>query len=185
MKIARELIQRIYYYKFYFKVAKIGKNIKLSSGGRFVHPEEITLGNNVFVSNNFHISANNLKIGNNIMAGPNLVIECTNHKSNVVGQSMFEVSYDKICGSVSIEDDVWLGANVTILPNAVISEGTVVGAGSVVTKPLPPYSICLGIPCRPVKRRFSETELKKHLESVKTSKYQIEEILHQWKLFNL
>lgn len=185
MKIVREFIQRIYYYKFYLKAPKTGKNIKLSSGGKFDHPEEITMGNNVFISNNFHISANNLKIGNNIMVGPNLVIECTNHKTDVVGQSMFEVSYDKICGGVSIEDDVWLGANVIILPNTVISEGTVVGAGSVVTKPLPPYSICLGIPCRPVKRRFSESEMKQHLESIKTSKYQIEEILRQWKLFNL
>lgn len=77
------------------------------------------------------------------------------------------------------------GTYITVLPNVIISEGTVVGAGSVVTKPLPPYSICLGTPCRPVKRRFSETELKKHLESVKTSKYQIEEILRQWKLFNI
>ncbi len=183
--ILREFFQKFYYYKFYLKVKSIGKNVKLSGGGKFNHPEEITMGNNIFISNNFHISACRLKIGNNIMVGPNLVIECTNHKSDVVGRAMFEVSNDKICDGITIENDVWIGANVILLPGVVISEGCVIGAGSVVSKSIPPYTISVGIPCRPIKKRFSEIEMHNHLNLNKTSKYQFNDILDKWKLHKL
>ena len=175
----------IYYFPNTRKFKKRGKNLHFSIGGSFVNPREIEMGNNIFISNNFHISAYKLKFGSNIMIGPNLVLECTNHKTNKVGKTMFAESRNKIRGGVTIEDDVWLGANVTILPNVIIPEGCVVGAGSIVTKKLPPYSICVGIPCKPIKKRFSDIEMKQHLEIIKKSNYQIDDILNHWKEYNL
>ena len=180
-----KILRYLYYFRSTAKFKKAGKNLHFSKGGMFIRPREIEMGSNVFISNNFHISAYKLKFGSNIMIGPNLVIECTNHKMCSVGKTMYDEAKIKDGRGVSIEDDVWMGANVVILPDVVISEGAVIGAGSIVTRSLPPYSVCVGTPCKPVKKRFSVEEMKQHLGLIKTSKYSFAEILDQWKLYNL
>jgi chloramphenicol O-acetyltransferase type B len=57
---------------------------------------------------------------------------------------------------VSIGHDVWLGRSVIVLPGVTIGDGAVVGAGSVVTKEVPPYAIVAGNPARLIRYRFSE-----------------------------
>lgn len=160
-------LRYLYYLKSYLKFKSRGKNLILSKGGTFVRPEEITFGDNVFISSNFYISARNLVFKDDIMIGPNLVIECDNHVYNEVGKTMFEVKEKRNISNVTIEDDVWIGANVTILSGVTIGEGSIIGAGSVVTKPQPKYSICVGNPCRPIKSRFTDQELKSHLKKIK------------------
>ena len=59
-------------------------------------------------------------------------------------------------GKVTIENDVWIGANVTIVDNVTIGTGAVVAAGSVVTKNVKPYSIIGGVPAKIIKYRFSK-----------------------------
>lgn len=59
-----------------------------------------------------------------------------------------------------IEDNVWVGSNVIVLPGVRICEGAIVGAGSVVVKDVPPYSIIAGNPARIIKFRFSEQEIE-------------------------
>lgn len=63
-----------------------------------------------------------------------------------------------IKGSITIEDDVWIGSHTIILPDISIGKGAVVGAGSVVTKDIQPYSIVFGNPARHYKFR----EIFKH-----------------------
>jgi chloramphenicol O-acetyltransferase type B len=58
---------------------------------------------------------------------------------------------------VSIGHDVWLGRSVIVLPGVTIGDGAVVGAGSVVTKEVPPYAIVAGNPARLIRYRFSES----------------------------
>jgi acetyltransferase-like isoleucine patch superfamily enzyme len=60
-------------------------------------------------------------------------------------------------GPIVIEDDAWIGAGAIILPNVTIGQGAVVGAGAVVTKDVPPYTIVVGVPARPIKRIDLET----------------------------
>ena len=57
---------------------------------------------------------------------------------------------------VLIEDDVWIGARAIILPGLRIGKGAIVGAGSVVTKDVPPYAICVGNPARVIKSRIDQ-----------------------------
>jgi acetyltransferase-like isoleucine patch superfamily enzyme len=57
---------------------------------------------------------------------------------------------------VNIGHDVWLGRSVIVLPGVTIGDGAVVGAGSVVTKEVPPYAIVAGNPARLIRYRFSE-----------------------------
>jgi acetyltransferase-like isoleucine patch superfamily enzyme len=56
-------------------------------------------------------------------------------------------------GKVVIESDVWLGMGVKVLPGVTIGKGSIIGAGSVVDKSVPPGSVAVGIPCRVVRQR--------------------------------
>ncbi len=176
----RQLVSIIRYPKLFLFAKKIGKNIRLGPNGRVIRPSEISLGDNIYLAPNFHISARNLRIGNNILIGPNLLLECDDHVFSNVGKTIWSTYLkERTIGFVTIEDDVWIGGNVTILKNVTIGEGSIIGAASVVTKSLPPYSICLGIPCRPVKARFNSGDLTSHL-SLTHSEYLPETIISLW-----
>lgn len=68
---------------------------------------------------------------------------------------------------VVIEDDVWVGANVTILKGVTIGRGSIVAAGAVVTKSFPPYSVIGGVPAHLLKRRFCDEEIVRHEQKLK------------------
>nr|WP_143033346.1 DapH/DapD/GlmU-related protein [Prevotellamassilia timonensis] len=57
-------------------------------------------------------------------------------------------------GKVIIEDDCWIGFNVIILPGVTIGKGSIIGAGAVVTKSIPPYSVAGGVPAKVIKSRL-------------------------------
>jgi acetyltransferase-like isoleucine patch superfamily enzyme len=63
-----------------------------------------------------------------------------------------------------IEDDVWIGSNAIILHGVTIKRGSVIGAGSVVTKSTEPYSISVGNPARILRYRFSKEQILMHEE---------------------
>ena len=74
-------------------------------------------------------------------------------------------SHDKLPENdvpVIIEDDVWAGANVTILKGVTIGRGSILAAGAVVTKSCPPYSIIGGVPAKILKYRLTIEEILEH-----------------------
>ncbi|MBL7032908.1 MAG: acyltransferase [Candidatus Delongbacteria bacterium] len=162
----KSLKSRLRYPLAFLKFKKCGHNVWLGRNGLFGRPGEITFGNNVFINAGFHISARNLTFGNNIMIGPNLVIECDNHLFDSVGITMFENRNNRKIDSVAFEDDVWVGANVIVLKGVVIGEGSVIGAHSVVSRNIPPYTVCVGIPCLPRRPRFTNEQLQQHLQLI-------------------
>ena len=85
-------------------------------------------------------------------------------------------------GPIIVEDDVWIGRNVTVLSGVRIGKGAVIGAGAVVTKDVPPYSICCGIPARVVKYRFDEETIKA-LQSIDFAKLTEETVRNNLDLF--
>ena len=74
-------------------------------------------------------------------------------------------------GPIIIEDDVWIGTDVTILSGVRVGKGTVISAGSVVTKNVEPYSIIGGIPAKLIKKRFSESIIHQIKDIDFSSKY--------------
>ena len=92
------------------------------------------------------------------------------HRIDILGKYMTDVTVEeKFVDGVNvydqpvvIEDDVWCGANVTILKGVTIGQGSVVAAGAVVTKSFPPYSIIGGIPAKLLKMRFTEEGIREH-----------------------
>ena len=175
----RHLISFIRYPYVFIKAKKIGHNLHFGPNGVFSKANEISFGNNIYIGPNFHISARNLTFGNNILIGPNFLLEGEDHIFSHIGKTIWQTRREKNIGYNIIEDDVWIGGNVTILKNVTISEGCIVGAGSVVTKTLPPYTICVGVPCRSIKLRFDKDSLKTHLSLI-NSKYSLEDILSKF-----
>jgi acetyltransferase-like isoleucine patch superfamily enzyme len=87
-------------------------------------------------------------------------------------------------GAVVIGNDVWIGANATILSGVTIGDGAVVAAGSVVTEAVPPYAIVGGVPARVIKYRFGEKTIERLL-SVKWWDWEPEQIERSVDLFYL
>ena len=89
-----------------------------------------------------------------------------NHRYDIIGKRMIEVTnkekrkQDDL--DITIEDDVWIGSRAIILKGVTIGRGSIVGAGAVVTKSTPPYSIVAGNPAKMVKVRFTESEIQEH-----------------------
>ena len=87
--------------------------------------------------------------------GPDILIYTTNHVSSSTDIPICKQGNTKP-RPVIIEDDVWIGARVIILPGVTIKKGSIVGAGTVLTKTFPEYSIIAGNPGRVVKSRKHE-----------------------------
>lgn len=85
-------------------------------------------------------------------------------KHNATGTSWCESSTEFPYRKVIIGNDVWIGARAMILGGVTIGDGAVVGAGAVVTKDVPPYSIVGGVPARIIRYRFSQEVINKLLD---------------------
>ena len=86
-----------------------------------------------------------IEVGRDCMIGPHCYITDADH-GTLLGQSVKSQPMTK--SPVVIEEDVWIGANVVILPGVRIGKGAVVGAGSVVTHDIPALAVAIGAPAR-------------------------------------
>lgn len=147
--------------------ASCGKNVSVGHNCDFIL-SHIHVGDNVYIGDraSFVASLAHIYIGSNVMFGPNVTIRGGDHRIDIVGKYIFEVKEkDKLLENdkdVIIEDDVWVGCNVTILKGANIGRGAVVAAGSIVVKSVPPYAIVGGNPAKVIKYRFTEEEIMQH-----------------------
>ena len=113
----------------------------------------ISIGDNFFSNfNTVFIDCSRIVIGNNVMFGPNCCIDGASHPTDSIRRNAgFEYAYP-----ITIEDDVWLGSGVHIMPGITIGRGCVIGAGSIVTKDIPPYSLAVGNPCHVIREITDE-----------------------------
>lgn len=115
-------------------------------------------GDNVFLGRHFYANYNltildhdKVIVGDNVLLGPNVVLTTATHSQdyrirNHDGES------DIMGAPIIIEDDVWIGANVTVMPGVTIGRHSIVGAGSVVTKDVPPDTVVAGVPAKVIKK---------------------------------
>ena len=153
----------------YSRLKSVGNNVRLSPWGSITRPQELEIGSNVFIARHYNISARDMKIGNDVMIGPRFMAECDDHKFDSIGHTMYSIQKHRKIAKIVIENDVWIGGNVTILKGVVVREGSIIGAGSVVTKSTTPYSINYGNPCKFRRNRFDDIQLKEHLNNVNSS----------------
>lgn len=128
---------------------KCGKNVNIEKGAHFSC--NISLGDNSGIGINAQI-APYVTIGNDVMMGPDCMIYTSNHGMNRLDIPMWKQPSTEF-EPVVIGNDVWIGSRVIILAGVHIGDGSVIGAGSVVTKNVDPYSIVGGNPARIIRRR--------------------------------
>jgi len=119
--------------------------VNLEKGAVF--SSKIEIGDNSGIGVDCRI-AEQVSIGNRVMMGPECIIFTRNHKFNRHKKAYS--GYTKV-EKVVIEDKVWIGARCIILPGVTIGEGATIGAGSVVSKDVPPYTVVAGNPASVVK----------------------------------
>lgn len=107
-------------------------------------------GYNISVGDNFYANMNctildctKVTIGHNVLFGPNVGLYSPNHPIDVEERN---AGYERALPIV-IGDNVWIGGSVTIIPGVTIGENSIIGAGSVVTKDIPPNVVAAGVPC--------------------------------------
>lgn len=118
----------------------------------FCYGTHIFVGKGTYVNFNCNfIDDGRITIGQGVLFGPAVTIATVGHP---VCPDMREYMYT---APVTIEDNVWVGANVTICPGVTIGKNSVIGAGSVVTKDIPSNTVAAGTPCQVI-RKISERD---------------------------
>ncbi|MGL5082088.1 MAG: acyltransferase [Microcoleaceae cyanobacterium] len=118
--------------------------------GPVIIGDKTDLGCNVVLT-----SSSGIYIGKSVLIASNCYLGGGRYGTDRLDIPMMEQGiYTK--GPVVIEDDVWLGAGATVLDGVTIGKGSIIGAGAVVTKDLPAYSVAAGVPAKVLRSRLSE-----------------------------
>ncbi len=125
---------------------RIGEDCLLKEGIyiRAGHEGQITIGNRAAINAFCKIFGHgSVEIGEDTQLGPGALVTTTDHNYD----NALEVRFKPVV----IGKAVWIGANVTVLPGVTIGDHSVIGAGAVVTKDIPPYSVAVGIPAKVIR----------------------------------
>ncbi len=156
--------------------AALGRNVIFEAGVMVFHPQNIRLGNNVYVGHQtilkayhknamvigentwigqqcFIHSAGGITIGRNVGIGPGVKIFSSHHENE--GIEVPILASRLALATVRIEDDCDLGVGSIVLPGVHIGRGVQVGAGAVVTKDVPDFAVIAGVPARVLRLRTS------------------------------
>jgi maltose O-acetyltransferase len=133
-----------------------GRNVNVEHGAYFGAGRLIEIGDNSGIGVDCHVPAD-IHIGRDVMMGPEVLIvsQNQNHRIDNLELPMRLQGYKESL-PVVIEDDVWLGARVIVLPGIKIGRGAVIGAGAIVTRDVPPYAVCAGNPARIIRFRNAQ-----------------------------
>ena len=137
----------------------------------------LEIGDRSILSNNVMLSCKNgsINIGKDVGINAQTVVQSTTGNAVSIGddcvigqrclvigggnydisdrESLIRTSQIAHDGGVTVENNVWLGANVSVLGGVTVGQGSVAGAGAVVSRSIPPFSICMGVPARVVRER--------------------------------
>lgn len=153
-----------------FSILVIPKKTKLIIGsssyiGRYVEigpaPSEIVIKNNITIQDRCMLLGK-IQINSNTIIGPNVFISSGQHHFNQIPPMPIRMQDNLVLSSklkydhkkVTLEEDCWIGTYSVIMPGVTIGKGSIIGAGSIVTKNIPPYSIAVGNPCQVIKKRL-------------------------------
>lgn len=139
--------------KHFFLTEKVQKGFRcvIKEPCLIQYPQNIFLGNDVFINTNVTILAHaSVTVGDFTLFAPNVVITSVGHEMSLEGE---EFRKSQVLKPIFIGSNCWIGAGAIVLPGVSIGDGAVVAAGSVVTKDVVPWSIVAGNPAKFIKNR--------------------------------
>lgn len=124
--------------------AMIGNNVYIGRGNK------ITIGSGARINENVYLEK--VTLGNDVLIAPNVAILSRMHEFSSLEVPISQQGY-RTEKEVVVGNDVWIGRNVVVMPGVSIGEGAIVGAGSVVTKDVEPFTIVGGVPATFIRDR--------------------------------
>ena len=168
----------ILFFKLWNKQLQVGRNVEIdprafiARGGRVTLGEgtviragvmllpssgSISIGNKTSINQYTVINGQGgVTIGNSVMVAAFVAMFAANHNFDDPALPILEQG-TSTKGGIKIEDDVWIGTHAVILDGVIIGRGSVIGAGTVVTKNVLPYSVVVGVPGKIVRSRAPRT----------------------------
>jgi len=146
------LIEQIRSTKYGLVLGNLGKGTTIGKSFVPVCANNIFIGSNVYINYGVGMQASDKKIviGDDCMIANGVFITTTEHGMKLGTLMRLQPDHTK---EVIIGNDVWIGAKAIILPGVHIGKGAVIGAGAVVTKDIPAYTVAVGVPAKPTKTR--------------------------------
>lgn len=130
---------------------KCGVNAVIKRGAYFGKGNKVQLGNNSQIGENARIE-HDVIIEDNVMMGLEVLILANIHSTSRTDIPLIDQGYEKRSAPV-LKEGCWIGARAIILSGVTIGEGSIVGAGAVVTKDVPSYTVVGGVPAKIIKYR--------------------------------
>ncbi|MGI3450430.1 galactoside O-acetyltransferase [Citrobacter freundii] len=145
--------------------ATVGENAWIEPPIYFSYGRNIHIGKNFYANFNFTIVDDyTVTIGDNVLIAPNVTITVTGHPVH----HELRKSGEMFSFPVTLGNNVWIGSNVVINPGITIGDNSVIGAGSVVTKDIPPDVVAVGVPCRVI-RNIGERDREYYYQNYKVN----------------
>jgi acetyltransferase-like isoleucine patch superfamily enzyme len=161
-------LSRIWWGKY-----QIGKNFHAGKGVRLWAKKTLRIGNNFYIGRYSQIESDSI-IGNDVIFGNYVaIVGRYDHNYQQVGTAIRfssqirdeDYNWMGLDQLTIIEDEVWVGYGSIIMSGIKIGTGSIIAAGSVVTKDVDPYTVCGGCPAKKIKERFnSDEETARHIE---------------------
>jgi acetyltransferase-like isoleucine patch superfamily enzyme len=169
LKNLLNLLRNLLIFHVRYPWVRYGKNVHVQWSTTFTAPQrKIRIGNNVGIGGNCVITSD-MTIGNDVLIAPCVaLLSRYPHRTDVVGTSIFQGPRgDK--GEIVIEEDVWIGYGAIVLSGIRIGRGSVIAAGAVVMKDVPPYSIFLPNHGYTMRSRFTPEQIEQHEAALKSA----------------
>lgn len=141
----QDLIQKMF--------GTVGESVWIEAPIRFSYGTHIHIGDHFYANFNLTLVDDApIYIGDHVMMAPNVTLSTAGHPENTKQRNAgYQYSKD-----IHIEDGVWIGAHVVVMPGVRIGKDAIIGAGSVVTKDIPAGVVAYGVPCKVI-RNIDET----------------------------
>ncbi len=135
---------------------EIANNVNIMDGCSFYAQNngKIIIGENSSFNQRVFIGASDqgeIVIGRDVLIGPNVVCRASNHSFSRSDVSMIQQGHS--AGRIFLGDNVWIGANVVLLPGTHVGNGSIIGAGAVVNGEIPENCVAVGIPAKVIKKK--------------------------------
>ncbi|MGE0059504.1 MAG: glycosyltransferase [Dehalococcoidia bacterium] len=133
---------------------RIGRNVTIGKRAYLNPPESLTLGDNISIGADFHLESN-LEAGSDILISSRVAFVGDDHRFDDPQSTVYWSGRNEPA-TVVLEGDNLIGFGVTVIGNVRIGRGCIVGSQAVVTSDLPPNSVCVGTPARPIRSRYPD-----------------------------